>query len=216
MTEAQHAEAHDAGAVLRQNLARAAQALQALGRDTAQLAIFDAMAAVLLDCLTNGGRIYIAGNGGSAADAQHIASEFVSRLAWDRAPLPAEALCVDGALLTAIGNDYGFDQVFARPLTAKLTEKDVFLGFTTSGNSPNILEALRLCRQRGVPGLVLSGRGGGAAADVASHCLVAPGETGSTIQELHMLLAHSLCEAVERVLFPRRQPEGVAQLMPAS
>lgn len=189
--------------MLRENLARSRQAMQELADDQARLGVFAAMVDVLLACFRKGGRIYIAGNGGSAADAQHIAGEFVSRLGWDRAPLPAEALCVDGALLTAIGNDYGFEQVFSRQLQAKLTEKDVFLGFTSSGNSPNILEALKICRRVGVPGLVFSGRGGGPAAAVATHCIAVPGETTSTIQELHMVLAHSLCEAVERTLFPR-------------
>jgi D-sedoheptulose 7-phosphate isomerase len=192
-------------AVLSENLARCATAMRVLSEDTARLGIFDAMADTLIACYRRGGRVYIAGNGGSAADAQHIASEFVSRLARDRAPLPAEALCVDGTLLTAIGNDYGFDQVFARQLTAKLTEKDVFLGFTSSGNSPNILEALRVCRSAGVPSLIFSGRGGGEAVQLATYCLIAPGETSSTVQELHIILAHSLCEAVERNFFPNNE-----------
>lgn len=204
-----------AAAVLNENLARCSAAMRALGEDPARLGMFDAMANILIACYRRGGRTYIAGNGGSAADAQHIASEFVSRLARDRAPLPAEALCVDGTLLTAIGNDYGFEQVFARQLTAKLTEKDVFLGFTTSGNSPNILEALRVCRRLGVPGLVLSGRGGGEAVALATHCLVAPGETSSTVQELHIMLAHSLCEAVERDIFPRQSEAAAPALMPS-
>lgn len=203
-----------AAGVLRENLARTIKALQVLSGDRAQLAAFEAMAEVLLFCYNNGGRVYIAGNGGSAADAQHIATEFVSRLAWERPALPAEALCVDGALLTAIGNDYGFEQVFSRQLAAKLTAKDVFLGFSTSGNSPNILEALRMCRRLGVPGLVLSGRGGGAAATLATHCLVAPGEAGSVIQEMHILIAHSLCEAVEKSIFPRPYRAAMEDLMP--
>lgn len=193
-----------AASVLHANFVRSAQAMRALSVDHVQLANFEAMAAMLIDCFRRGGRVYIAGNGGSAADAQHMAGEFVSRLARDRAPLPAEALNVDGALLTAIGNDYGFDQIFARQLRGKLTDRDMFLGFTSSGNSPNILEALHVCRQLGVPGLMLAGRGGGAAAGLASVCLTAPGETTSTVQELHMILAHSLCEVVEQALFPRQ------------
>ncbi|HQT46613.1 MAG TPA: SIS domain-containing protein [Acidocella sp.] len=193
-------------AVLRRNLHRTELAMRALGEDRPLLAQFEAMAGVLLTCFRRGGRLYIAGNGGSAAEAQHIAGEFVSRLAYDRAPLPAEALNVDGALLTAIGNDYGFDQVFARQLAGKLTDRDVFLGFTSSGNSPNILEALQLCRGRGLPGLALAGRDGGGAAGLASICLVAPGETTSAIQEMHMILAHALCESVERAMFPQQTP----------
>lgn len=135
--------------LLNGNLARTRAALQELSEDRARLDMFAQMAAGLVACFRNGGRLYIAGNGGSAADARHIAGEFVSRIGWDRAPLPAEALCADGALLTAIGNDYGFEQVFARQLTGKLTGKDMFLCFTSSGNSPNILAALHVCRARG-------------------------------------------------------------------
>ncbi|MEY3289554.1 MAG: hypothetical protein RLZZ419_1796, partial [Pseudomonadota bacterium] len=106
---------------------------------------------VVIDRYQQGGRIYIAGNGGSAADAQHLAAEFVSRLARDRSPLPAEALTVDSSILTAIANDYGFDVVFSRQLAGKATAKDIFLGITTSGQSPNILKALEQCQTMGVP-----------------------------------------------------------------
>jgi D-sedoheptulose 7-phosphate isomerase len=145
--------------------------------------------------------LYIAGNGGSAADAQHLAAEFVSKLARDRAPLPAEALTVDSSILTAIGNDYGFDLVFSRQLQGKLTAQDIFLGITTSGNSPNILRALEVCRQKSVPSIVFSGRDGGQVRDLADFCIIAGGDTTATIQELHIVLAHSLCESVERALF---------------
>ena len=162
---------------------------------------FDAAADAVVRCYRHGGRLYIAGNGGSAADAQHLAAEFVSKLARDRAPLPAEALTTDSSILTAIGNDYGFEQVFARQLAGKARAGDVFLGITTSGESPNILCALRECRRLQIASVVLSGRGGGRARELADHCIAVPGSATSTIQELHIVLAHTLCECVESALF---------------
>lgn len=148
-----------------------------------------------------GGRLYIAGNGGSAADAQHLAAEFVSKLARDRAPIAAEALTVDTSILTAIGNDYGYDCIFSRQLEGKATKKDMFLGITTSGQSPNIVMALEQCRAMGIPSLVFCGREGGVVKGLADYCVIAPGHATSTIQELHIILAHTLCECVEAALF---------------
>jgi D-sedoheptulose 7-phosphate isomerase len=165
------------------------------------MAAFDAAAHLIVSCYKAGGRLYIAGNGGSAADAQHLAAEFVSKLARDRAPLPAEALTTDSSILTAIGNDYGFDRVFERQLAGKATERDVFLGITTSGESANILKALDYCITRGLKSVVLSGRGGGSARLRTDYCIAVPGEATSTIQELHIILAHTLCECVEAAMF---------------
>lgn len=165
------------------------------------LSLFAKAVAAVVERYKRGGRIYIAGNGGSAADAQHLAAEFVSKLARDRAPLPAEALTVDSSILTAIGNDYGFEQVFSRQLAGKLTGNDVFLGITTSGNSPNILRALEQCRTVGVPSIVFCGREGGAAKALADYCIIAPGTATSTIQEVHIVLAHTICECVESAMF---------------
>lgn len=149
----------------------------------------------------NGGRLYIAGNGGSAADAQHLAAELVSKLARDRAPLPAEALTVDSSILTAIANDYGYEQLFSRQILGKMTEKDIFLGLTTSGRSPNIIAALNTCRAMGIPTIVFTGRDGGVVKDCADFCIRVPGERTSTIQELHIVLAHTLCECIENEIF---------------
>jgi D-sedoheptulose 7-phosphate isomerase len=165
------------------------------------LVLFSKAVDAVIECYQKGGRIYIAGNGGSAADAQHLAAEFVSKLARDRAPLPAEALTTDSSILTAIGNDYGFENVFSRQLAGKATAIDVFLGITTSGQSPNILSALEQCRIMGVPSIVFCGRSGGKVKAVADHCIVAPGIATSTIQELHIVLAHTLCECVEVAMF---------------
>lgn len=186
---------------IRRNLDASISAKQQLLGDDATLAAFARAVEMVVARYRAGGRLYIAGNGGSAADAQHLAAEFVSRLARDRAPLPAESLTTDTSILTAIGNDYGFDLVFARQLAGKATGKDVFLGITTSGESPNILRALEQCRRMDIPSIVFTGRSGGAARALADHCLVVPGTATSTIQELHIVLAHTLCESVEAALF---------------
>jgi D-sedoheptulose 7-phosphate isomerase len=128
--------------MLARNLRASIHAKQALLDDEPVSRAFAAAAEAVVRSYRNGGRLYIAGNGGSAADAQHLAAEFVSKLARDRAPLPAEALTTDSSVLTAIGNDYGFENVFSRQLAGKARAGDVFLGITTSGASPNILRAL--------------------------------------------------------------------------
>lgn len=187
--------------ILFKNAENAMRAKESLVADESLLKCFDNAVSRVIDCYQAGGRLYIAGNGGSAADAQHLAAEFVSRLARDRAPLPAEALTVDSSILTAIGNDYGYEQIFSRQLAAKAMAKDIFLGITTSGQSPNILSALAQCRVMGVPSIIFCGRDGGAAREMADYCIIAPGVATSTIQELHILLAHTLCECVEIAMF---------------
>lgn len=164
-------------------------------------AVFCLAAAKVIECYQAGGRLYIAGNGGSAADAQHLAAEFVSKLARDRDPLPAEALTVDSSIITAIGNDYGYDEVFSRQLRGKAQSNDIFLGITTSGKSPNILKALEQCKILGIPSIIFTGRDGGSAKDLADFSVIAPGSATSTIQELHIVLAHTLCESVENAIF---------------
>jgi len=189
---------------LKRNLESSVQAKQRFLEDEKKMAEFDAAVAVIVKAYKNGGRLYIAGNGGSAADAQHLAAEFVSKLARPRLPLPAEALTTDTSALTAIGNDFGFDQVFSRPLEGKARPGDVFLAITTSGRSPNILRALQSCKKIGIPSVLLAGKGGGPAAELADYSIIAPGEETSTIQELHMVIYHSLCACVEAEMFPEK------------
>jgi len=150
-----------------------------------------------IDAYKNGGRLYIAGNGGSAADAQHLAAEFVSKLAVDRSPIPAEALTVDTSILTAIGNDYGYENIFSRQVEGKMSSKDIFLGITTSGNSANIINALVECKKKKIYTIVFTGYDGGKVAALSDCCVIAPGLRTSVIQEIHILLAHTLCECVE-------------------
>jgi D-sedoheptulose 7-phosphate isomerase len=191
----------DYAAVLRKNLLASIAAKQRFLDSAEQIQSFSKAVDMVVRRYREGGRIYIAGNGGSAADAQHLAAEFVSKLARDRAPLAAEALTVDSSILTAIGNDYGYEQIFSRQLAGKAGAKDVFLGITTSGKSPNILKALEQCRTLAVPSIVFCGRDGGPARALADYCIIATGTETSTIQELHIVLAHSLCECVESALF---------------
>ncbi len=187
--------------LLKRNIENSITAKGRLLSDPLTLSIFEKVTNLVIDRYMKGGRLYIAGNGGSAADAQHLAAEFVSRLARDRAPLPAEALTVDSSILTAIANDYGYEFVFSRQLAAKATLNDIFLGITTSGNSSNIINALHECRRLGVPTIVFCGRDGGKAKEFADYCVTAPGTATSTIQEVHILLAHTLCELVETAMF---------------
>ena len=114
------------------------------------------IALIMINTLKKGNKLILCGNGGSAADAQHLAAEFVSKLSKDREPLAAEALTVDSSVLTAIGNDYGYDKIFARQIQGKLTKDDIFLGITTSGNSINIIKALEVCNQMKIPSIVFS------------------------------------------------------------
>ena len=182
---------------LARNLRASIDAKRALLDSEPLARAFAAAADAVVQGYRDGGRLYIAGNGGSAADAQHLAAEFVSRLAQERRPLPAEALTVDSSILTAVANDYGFDQVFARQIVAKASPQDAFLAITTSGNSPNILRALEACRNLGIRTLLFTGRDGGAARSLADYVIAAPGSATSSIQEVHIVLAHTLCECVE-------------------
>ena len=162
---------------------------------------FSDAAEILISCYKSGKKVLIAGNGGSAADAQHLAAEFVSKLARDRAPLPAEALTVDTSILTAIGNDYGYDQVFARQILGKADAGDIFLAITTSGNSENIIAALKACKTKKIKSILLSAHNGGQALEFADYPILVPGIQTSTIQEVHLVVEHSLCELVENAIF---------------
>ena len=187
---------------LQNNIIDSSRAANELINDEELMQIFHDAVSHVIECYKSGGKIYIAGNGGSAADAPHLAAEFVSKLARDRNPLPAEALTTDSSIITAIGNDYGFDEIFSRQLCGKLKGNDVFLGITTSGKSKNILKALSQCQSLGVRTIVFSGHNGGVASKNSDYCICVPGIRTSTIQELHIILAHTLCECVEEALFP--------------
>ncbi len=187
--------------LLKKNLSDSIQAKQLLLEDEQIQGEFAAAAEMVLKKYLNGGRLYIMGNGGSAADAQHLAAEFLSKLAADREPLPAEALTVDTSILTAIGNDYGYDEVFARQIIGKVNKDDCVLAISTSGNSKNILKGLKTCSERGISTLLFTGKDGGMAKALADFCIIAPGNHTGTIQEIHIVLAHTLCGYIENKIF---------------
>lgn len=165
------------------------------------LAAVEAAARACVSCLQSGGKILLAGNGGSAADAQHIAGELVSRFAFDRPGLPAIALTTDTSILTAIGNDYGYEKLFARQVQALGQAGDTFIAYSTSGKSPNVLLALKEARSRGVTCIGLTGNRGGPMRDLCDYLLEVPSADTPKIQEGHLVLGHVLCGLIERALF---------------
>ena len=148
-----------------------------------------------------GHKLLLAGNGGSAGDAQHIAGEMVNRFRFDRPALPALALSTDTSVLTAIGNDSAFDQVFARQIQALGTAGDVFIGISTSGHSPNIIKALQACARKHMFRIGLTGKSGGKMKALCDCCLRVPATDTPRIQEAHILIAHILCEIIEETIF---------------
>jgi D-sedoheptulose 7-phosphate isomerase len=162
-----------------------------------------AIAHAVESSLRAGGKVMLAGNGGSASDAQHIAGEFLSRLRFDRQPLPAIALTTDSSVLTAIGNDYGYEQVFARQLRGLGRKGDVFIAISTSGKSSNVLAALRAAREIGVTAIGFTGTAPGAALmqPLCDLVLAAPSDDTPLIQQIHITAAHAICEIVERNMF---------------
>jgi D-sedoheptulose 7-phosphate isomerase len=160
-------------------------------------------ASACIDCLRAGGKILLAGNGGSAADAQHIAGELVSRFQFDRPGLAAVALTTDTSILTAIGNDYGYELLFARQIQALGRKGDVFIGYSTSGKSPNILNALQEARRLGLISIGFTGNREAPMRQMCDHLLDVPSAETPKIQEGHLVLGHILCGLVEREIFPR-------------
>ncbi|TAN22226.1 MAG: SIS domain-containing protein [Acidobacteria bacterium] len=158
---------------------------------------------VLVACYRAGGKALFCGNGGSAAQAQHLAAEFVGRYLRERRPLAALALHSNSSTLTAIGNDYGYEQSFARPVEAFARRGDVIVGLSTSGNSPNVVEALRRGRELDCTAIALTGEGGGKMAAEADILIAVPSRETPRIQECHLLIGHCLCQAVEEALFGR-------------
>src|SRR5436309_9912429 len=156
---------------------------------------------LLVEAFRQGNKVLLFGNGGSAADAQHIAAELVGRFAFDRPALPALALSVNSSCVTAIGNDRGFDQVFARQLEALARPGDVAVGISTSGNSANVVHAMSQAREMGLQTVALTGRTGGRLKNRVDHCICVPSNETPRIQECHILIGHILSEIVERELF---------------
>ncbi len=149
----------------------------------------------------NGNKTLIAGNGGSAADAQHIAGEFVSRFYFDRPGLASMALTTDTSIMTAIGNDYGYEKLFSRQVQANGVKGDMFIGISTSGNSVNVVEALKECKVKGIITVGFTGASGGKMAELCDYCIKVPSSETPRVQEAHILIGHIICAVVEEAIF---------------
>jgi D-sedoheptulose 7-phosphate isomerase len=189
--------------VISGRLLESAQQLNAMAADAELIDRITQVASVCIAALHAGRKLLFAGNGGSAADAQHLAGELVSRFAYDRPGLPAFALTTDTSVLTAIGNDYGYDRLFARQIEAVGAAGDVFVAISTSGRSPNILAALDAARARRLVTVGMTGRTGGQMAERCDHLLRVPADSTPRIQEGHIAMGHAICEVIEAQIFPR-------------
>lgn len=158
-------------------------------------------AAAITNCLRSGGKLLFFGNGGSAADAQHLAAEFVGRFVLERQGLPAIALTTDSSILTAVGNDYGFDRIFSRQVEALGRPGDIAVGISTSGNSPNVLAAVRQAASQQMKTIGLAGKDGGALANSVDFALTVPSSITARVQECHIAIGHLLCELMEAEMF---------------
>ena len=170
---------------------------------TANQDLLEPVVTRLVQALQNGRKVLLFGNGGSAADAQHLAAEFVNRFLYDRPALPAIALTTDSSVLTSISNDYAYTRVFSRQIEALGKSGDVAIGISTSGNSPNVLLGLQAARDRGLYTIAFSGGDGGKIKAAADVCLTVPVRETPRIQEVHITIGHAICELVEEALFPR-------------
>jgi D-sedoheptulose 7-phosphate isomerase len=188
---------------IRTEITKAIGIFNAIHADDVLLDKVAGFAQTIVDALNAGNKVLIAGNGGSAADAQHIAGEFVSRFNYDRPGLPAFALTTDTSVMTAIGNDYGYEKLFSRQVQAVGRKGDVFWGISTSGKSPNVLAAMQEARRNGLYVAGFTGASGNAMAELADVCIEVPSRETPKIQEGHILLGHIVCALVESSIFPR-------------
>lgn len=166
------------------------------------------IAQMWIDALASGNKVIFCGNGGSAADSQHLAAELMGRYKFDRAPMPAMSLTVDTSALTAIGNDYGYDKVFSRQLRGIGNKGDVLVGISTSGNSKNILDAFAVAKDKGIKTVAFTGEAGGEMLKSADICLNVPSSTTNNIQEMHIACGHLICGIVEAHFFANQNKDN--------
>jgi len=189
------------GELIKSRLQESARVKEEILDNIETVKIIAKIAEVIIEAYRKGKKVILFGNGGSAADAQHIAAELVGKYYLERAPLPAIALTVNTSSLTAIGNDYSFAQVFAKQLEALGEAGDVAIGISTSGNSGNVLEALKAAKEKGLITIGFTGKKGGRLKDAVDYCLHIPSDDTPRIQEGHITVGHIICEIVERELF---------------
>ena len=195
----------DCTAVIDARLRAHLDTIAAIEKDeTLKAAVQDAVDAIV-NCFRSGGRVYFCGNGGSAADAQHLAAEFSGRFYFDRPVLPADALHCNTSYLTAVGNDYGYDRIFARLISGLGQKGDILVGISTSGNSKNILQAFEVCREKGVRTIAMTGATGGRMKALADLLINIPSTDTPRIQEAHITVGHIICELVEQAMFGEKE-----------
>jgi D-sedoheptulose 7-phosphate isomerase len=190
-------------AFVRSEMTTAADAARTMAEDPQLRAVVGAIADAIIRALQSGRKVLFAGNGGSAADAQHLAAELVGRFGYDRPAMAAIALTTDTSALTAIGNDYGYERVFSRQVEALTVEGDVLIGLSTSGRSPNVIRALEAARARGVVTIGFAGREGRDMTALCDLLLCVPADFSAHIQQGHMIAGHIVCGLVERAIHPR-------------
>ncbi len=195
----------DTFSTIKKNLQIAISLKQQLLEDKTLLARVDEMARLFIGCFNDGGKVLFCGNGGSAADAQHLASELSGKYYYDRPPLFAAALHANTSHLTAVANDYSYDDVFSRLTEAMGREGDVLVGLSTSGNSPNVVKALLTAKEKGMTTVGLTGKGGGQMRSICNCLIEIPSTDTPRIQECHILIGHTVCELVEGGLFPKNE-----------
>ena len=186
--------------LIRERIQDSIKVKQSLLENSVLLNAVSDLADEIVRCIRNGGKLVLCGNGGSASDALHFAGEIVGRFQKERSPWPAVVLNADVATMTAIANDYSYDEVFSRQAEAHVTDKDIFIGISTSGNSKNVMKAVEVSRKKGAKTAALLGKDGGKIAPMVDYALVVPCNTTARVQESHICLIHILCEIAENIL----------------
>lgn len=189
---------------VKDEIAQSIATKQAILDNNEILAKIEKAAQIMTDAYRNGHSALLAGNGGSAADAQHLAGELVNQFYFARPGIPAHSLSTDTSVMTAIGNDIGYDYLFSRQIEAQGSKGDVFIGISTSGNSKNIIEALKVCREKGITSIGLTGNKPCKMDDLADLCIKVPSDCTPRIQESHILIGHIICAIVEENLFGKK------------
>jgi D-sedoheptulose 7-phosphate isomerase len=187
--------------IIEKRIAESISVKQQLLNDESVLAAISKSVSILVDRFKNGNHLWLCGNGGSAADAQHIAAEFTGRFFLNRPPLPAEAFSVNTSYLTAVSNDFSFDDIFSRMVQAQTRQGDVLIGLSTSGNSSNVVRAIKMAKMMDVFTIVLTGNDGGELRTEADLCINVASKVTPRIQESHILIGHIICELVESEIF---------------
>ena len=187
--------------LIKQRLTASANVKLAICNDEKMVDQINGIAQIIINAFKNGNSVYFCGNGGSAADAQHLAAEFSGRFYLDRQPLPSEALHCNTSFMTAVGNDYGYENVYSRLVQAIGKAGDILIGMSTSGNSPNILKALTVAQTKGMITIGLAGKTGGKMVGEIDHLIRIPSSDTPRIQEAHITVGHIICEIVEATLF---------------